>query len=105
VVGKMEKIVDYGYRSTHLMTTLSKDMVKRFYAAEPSRSYFMACSTGGAQGVQEALKYPQDYDGIVIGAMAHDRRACARRGPLGLRRHAEGHDDIPHAGEAHAVGE
>ena len=73
VVGKMDKIVDYGYRSTHLMTTLSKDMLKRFYTADPTRSYFMACSTGGAQGVQEALKFPEDYDGIVVGAMAHDR--------------------------------
>lgn len=73
VVGKMEKIVDYGHRSTHLMTTLSKTMLKQFYAADPSRSYFFGCSTGGAQGVQEALKYPQDYDGIVVGAMAHDR--------------------------------
>ena len=73
VVGKMEKIVDYGHRSTHLMTTVSKDVLKRFYAADPSRSYFMGCSTGGAQGVHEALKYPQDYDGIVIGAMGHNR--------------------------------
>jgi feruloyl esterase len=73
VVGKMDKIVDYGHRSTHLMTTLSKTMLKQFYAAEPSRSYFFGCSTGGAQGVQEALRYPQDYDGIVVGAMGHNR--------------------------------
>ncbi len=73
VVGKMEKIVDYGYRSTHLMTTLSKAMLKQFYAADPSRSYFFGCSTGGAQGVAEALRFPQDYDGIVVGAMDHNR--------------------------------
>ncbi|WP_157694901.1 tannase/feruloyl esterase family alpha/beta hydrolase [Caballeronia fortuita] len=73
VVGKMERIVDYGYRSTHLMTTMSKAMLKQFYSTDPTRSYFYGCSTGGAQGVQEALKFPQDYDGIVVGAMGHNR--------------------------------
>ena len=73
VVGKMEKVVDYGYRSTHLMTTVSKTLLKQFYAADPSRSYFFGCSTGGAQGVHEAIRFPQDYDGIVVGAMGHNR--------------------------------
>ncbi|WP_436307365.1 tannase/feruloyl esterase family alpha/beta hydrolase [Variovorax sp. LjRoot290] len=73
MVGKMEKVVDYGHRSTHLVTTLSKALLKQFYAAAPSRSYFMGCSTGGAQGVAEAIRYPKDYDGIVVGAMGHNR--------------------------------
>lgn len=73
VIGNMERIIDYGHRSTHLMTTLSKTMVKQFYAKEASRSYFYGCSTGGAQGVAEAIRYPADYDGIVVGAMGHNR--------------------------------
>ena len=73
VVGNMERVTDYGHRSTHLMTTLSKTLIQQRYSAAPSRSYFFGCSTGGAQGVHEALRYPQDYDGIVVGAMGHNR--------------------------------
>ncbi len=73
VIGQMEKIIDYGHRSTHLMTTFSKAILKEFYANDPSHSYFYGCSTGGAQGIHEALRYPEDYDGIIVGAMGHNR--------------------------------
>lgn len=32
----------------------------------------MGCSTGGRQGVQSALKFPHDFDGILAGAPAAD---------------------------------
>lgn len=73
MVGRMEKIVDFGHRATHLMTTVSKDIVKEFYATAPSRSYFLGCSTGGGQGMHEAQRYPDDYDGIVAGAPGASR--------------------------------
>ncbi|WP_186107761.1 tannase/feruloyl esterase family alpha/beta hydrolase [Burkholderia gladioli] len=68
MVGHMETIVDFGHRATHLMTSLSKTLVTRFYAKGPSYSYWLGCSTGGGQGMHEAQQYPQDYDGIVAGA-------------------------------------
>ena len=73
MVGRVEKIVDFGNRATHLMTTVSKDVVQAFYAKAPSRSYFLGCSTGGGQGMHEAQRYPADYDGIVAGAPGASR--------------------------------
>jgi feruloyl esterase len=68
LTGHPEKQIDYGTRSTHLMTVRSKEIIKAFYGAPPKYSYFNGCSTGGGQAIHEALQFPGDYDGIVAGA-------------------------------------
>ena len=70
--GHPEKIVDYGHRAIHLMTVNAKAIVKAFYGDGPKRSYFASCSNGGRQALMTAQRYPEDYDGIVAGAPAHD---------------------------------
>ena len=70
-VGHPEKMVDFAYRSTHEMTLKAKQLVKAFYDKSPQRSYFSSCSTGGRMAVMEAQRYPDDYDGIVAGALAN----------------------------------
>jgi feruloyl esterase len=70
LIGHPEKQIDYTTRSTHLMTVRAKQIIKAFYGEPPIRSYFYGCSTGGRQGVDEALKFPGDYDGIAAGAPA-----------------------------------
>lgn len=69
--GHPEKLVDYGYRAIHEMTEKAKLVVKAFYGEGPKRSYFASCSNGGRQGLMEAQRYPNDYDGIVAGAPAN----------------------------------
>ncbi len=71
--GRPEQIRDFGMRSTHAMTQLSKVLVARFYGRGASRAYFVGCSTGGNQALTEAQKFPDDYDGIIAGAPAHNR--------------------------------
>ena len=63
-----EKRIDFATRSTHLMTVRSKQIIEAFYGERPNYSYFQGCSTGGGQGIHEALQFPGDYDGIVARA-------------------------------------
>jgi feruloyl esterase len=73
LVGHPEKWIDWGSRSTHLMTTLSKRVIKAFQGRDSRYSYFNGCSTGGQQALLLAQRYPNDFDGILAGAPAHDR--------------------------------
>jgi feruloyl esterase len=69
-----EKIVDWAYRSIHVMTTTAKLIVRNHRGRLPQRSYFNGCSTGGHQALSEAQRFPADYDGIVAGAPGNNRK-------------------------------
>jgi feruloyl esterase len=68
--GHPERLVNFAYRAHHLMAVTSKQIVKAYYRKPATRAYFSGCSSGGWEGLSEAQRYPQDYDGIVAGAPA-----------------------------------
>src|SRR6266849_4374867 len=70
-LGHPEKLADFGWRSEHEMTVKSKAIIRAFYGNAPRLSYWNGCSTGGRQGLQEAQRFPGDYDGIIAGASAN----------------------------------
>ena len=72
-IGNEEVWKDFGYRATHLMTVAGKQIVRAYYGKEPELSYFSGGSTGGQQALQEAQRYPEDYDGIAAAVAAHCR--------------------------------
>lgn len=72
-IGNREVWKDFGYRATHLMTVVGKQLVKAHYGKAPEFSYFSGGSTGGQQALQEAQRYPEDYDGITAAVPAHCR--------------------------------
>lgn len=68
LLGHPEKLVDFSYRAVHEMTIVAKAIVRAFYDANPKLSYWNGCSTGGRQGLIEAQRFADDYDGIIAGA-------------------------------------
>ena len=68
--GHPEKQADFDYRAIHETALAAKAFVRTLYGSEPTRSYFNSCSNGGRQGLMEAERYPEDYDGIIAGAPA-----------------------------------
>jgi feruloyl esterase len=72
LIGHPEKQIDYATRSTHLMTVFAKQIIATFYGEPAQHSFFYGCSTGGGQGLHEALQFPGDYDGIFAGAPTLD---------------------------------
>jgi len=71
-MGHPEKQIDFGYRAVHEMTVTAKAIVKAFYESAPRYSYWNGCSSGGKQGLKEAQRFPEDYDGIIAGAPANN---------------------------------
>ncbi|HMH05360.1 MAG TPA: tannase/feruloyl esterase family alpha/beta hydrolase [Terriglobales bacterium] len=70
-LGHPEKIVDFGYRGIHEMSEKAKAVITAFYGKPPHHAYFSSCSDGGREGLMEAQRFPDDYDGIVAGAPAN----------------------------------
>jgi feruloyl esterase len=66
------ELYDWGHSSIHLMTVAGKLIVDAFYGRNASFSYYDGCSTGGAEGMEEAEFYPADYNGIHAGSPGQD---------------------------------
>lgn len=60
--------IDFAYRAVHETARVTKTLINTFYGQAPNKSYFDGCSNGGRQAVMEALRYPNDFDGIISGA-------------------------------------
>ncbi|MGA2549139.1 MAG: tannase/feruloyl esterase family alpha/beta hydrolase [Burkholderiaceae bacterium] len=70
-LGHPEKIVDFGYRALKETTDKSKDVIAALVGKGPTRSYFNGCSDGGREALMEAQRFPNDFDGIIVGSPAN----------------------------------
>ena len=66
-LGHPEKIIDFGYRGHHELAVKSEAIVAAFYGRQTAHNYYTGCSQGGQEGMMEAQRFPDDYDGLVIG--------------------------------------
>ena len=67
-----EKVVDFGWRSLHLMAVFTKEVIAAHYDESLRYSYWNGCSAGGRQAMKMAQAFPEDFDGIVAGAPGQD---------------------------------
>ena len=59
---------NYVWRAIHLMTVSAKKVVEAFYGKPQEKALFVGCSTGGGEAGAELQRFPEDYDGIIMGS-------------------------------------
>jgi hypothetical protein len=69
--------VIFGYRSEHDLARTVKALIRAYYGRGPAYSYFDGVSDGGREALALAQRYPADFDGILVGAPAHNWAALA----------------------------
>lgn len=68
VLSNPQKSIDYAYRAVHLTATTSRRIIEYYYGKPISYAYWNSCSNGGRQGLIEAQRFPDDFDGVVANA-------------------------------------
>lgn len=67
-----EKLIDYAYRAVDITAKAAKAIAAYYYDRPVSYSYWDGCSTGGRQGLMNAQRFPENFDGIIAGAPVSD---------------------------------
>jgi feruloyl esterase len=67
-----QKLLDYAFRAVHVTAEFGKRIASTYYGQPVRRSYFVGCSTGGRQALILAQRFPNDFDGIIVGAPVLD---------------------------------
>jgi hypothetical protein len=80
-----QKMLDYAWRAVHLTAETAKRLIRNYYGQAANRSYFDGCSTGGRQGLMSAQRFPDDFDGIVVGAPVLDFTGTTMMGAWNAR--------------------
>jgi feruloyl esterase len=68
ILSNPQKAIDYAYRAVHVTAETAKKIATEYYMEPVRFSYWNSCSNGGRQGLLEAQRYPDDFDGIVANA-------------------------------------
>ncbi|GHJ85204.1 hypothetical protein NliqN6_1606 [Naganishia liquefaciens] len=62
---------DFGYRAFQLSYQAAKSLTEEYYGKSILKKYYLGCSTAGRMGLVEAQRFPEDFDGIVVGSPAN----------------------------------
>jgi feruloyl esterase len=68
--------VVFAYTSEHSLAQLAKAVIAVYYGSGPKYSYFDGCSDGGREALEEAQRYPRDFNGILAGSAANNWTAA-----------------------------
>ena len=78
-LNNMERQLNFAHLAVHRTAVVSKEIIRQFYCFPADYSYFVGCSQGGSQGMMEAQRYPDDFDGVVAGAPAFNKVAIGAK--------------------------
>ncbi|KAI5359472.1 putative tannase/feruloyl esterase, alpha/Beta hydrolase [Septoria linicola] len=62
-----EQVAAWIHDAISLFTPAARAVAERYYGAQPRKSFYYGCSTGGAQGFALAERHPELFDGIYAG--------------------------------------
>jgi hypothetical protein len=62
--------LDFAESSVRTVALAGKALTERYYGRSIGHSYMTGCSTGGREGMLALQRYPELFDGIVVGAPA-----------------------------------
>ncbi|WP_161554232.1 tannase/feruloyl esterase family alpha/beta hydrolase [Stenotrophobium rhamnosiphilum] len=67
-----EARTDHAWRAIHNVAVAGRQITQAYYGFNVKRAYFNGCSNGGRQGLMEAARFPDDFDGILAEAPAQN---------------------------------
>lgn len=62
--------LDFAEASVRTVALLGKQITAAYYGRPAAHSYMTGCSTGGREGMLASQRYPELFDGIIVGAPA-----------------------------------
>ncbi len=65
-----QRRIDFAHRAVHLTSLAAKQIMREYYAVGPRYAYFSGCGAGGRAALMQALRHPDEFDGIIAGAPA-----------------------------------
>jgi feruloyl esterase len=63
-----EARADYGHAALKATYDAARTVMARYYDKAPAHTYYAGCSKGGQEGLAFAERYPDAFDGILVGA-------------------------------------
>lgn len=59
--------IDHTHRGAHVVAVATQAIAKAYYDADKMYRYHSGCSGGGRMGSEVVQRYPEDFDGVLIG--------------------------------------
>lgn len=72
-----QAVANFAYLATHTVLATARAIVAARYGRAADRTYFIGASQGGREGLIEAQRWPDDFDGIVAMEPVYDLTALA----------------------------
>ncbi len=80
--------LDYGYQAVGKLTAMAKSVVEAAYGRRPRYSYIGGCSNGGRHVMVAAARYPDAYDGYLVGSPGFNLPRAAVASIYGAQQYA-----------------